>query len=136
MTKEIADQLDSGMKCFYNTKTGELESYPDPDRMDDTEVWQDVMDKVDASYEDYVVFDVMGSNESFQVMASFVDAMPNNGTRNRLVHALQQRKPFQQFRNQLHDHPELLELWYKYKEQRYMEYVMDIAKLHNSEEAE
>jgi hypothetical protein len=27
--KEIAQELDMGMKCFYHIPTGELESYPD-----------------------------------------------------------------------------------------------------------
>ena len=127
--KEIADQLDKGMLCFYNIKTGELESVPDENRLPgyDEEPWADALEKIDENYGDYVRFEGMDSHESFRIMEGFVDEMPNNEVRNRFIHALEQRKPFQQFKSLLHYYPHLLEQWYVYKTQCYIEFVKKIA---------
>jgi hypothetical protein len=134
MLKEIAGQLDCGMRCFYHMQTGELESYPDPDRFAgyDSDQWQDVTDKIDADFDNYLCFDPMDSQESFRIMEDFADGMPVGEIRNRFIYALEQRKPFQQFKSLLNYYPDLLQDWYDYKGQRNIEYVKEIAEAHNS----
>jgi hypothetical protein len=62
--KEIAELLDSGMKCFYHIPTGQVESYPDDSHpyvdLDD-ETWQEVIDKVESDYENYIKFEIVGN---------------------------------------------------------------------------
>jgi hypothetical protein len=137
MVREIAQQLDCGMTCFYHTETGELESYPDFNRNPgyDTELWEESIEKVEANYLSYLRFDTLESHESFRIMADFTDEIRHAETRNRFIHALEQRKPFQQFKSLLHYYPDLLKEWYTFKDQRCREYVIEIVAAHNSRES-
>ena len=74
--KEIAQELDMGMKCFYHIPTGELESYPDELKGHagfDEELWQASIDKVGENYGEYIPFEGMESHESFRIMEKFVE---------------------------------------------------------------
>lgn len=57
--KEIARELDTGILCFYHIATGGIECYPD-ELMDhsgfDEELWQDIIDKVESNYGEYIRF--------------------------------------------------------------------------------
>jgi hypothetical protein len=80
MIKEIADQLDCGMKCFYHFKTGELIFYPDEMKWSgdiDEEIWGEDMEKVEENYGDYLAFTAMESHESFRVMEDFIEQIPD-----------------------------------------------------------
>lgn len=128
--KDIAEELDMGMVCFYHLQTGAVESIPDADNseMDDPELWRETIDKVEDDYDNYLRFEPMGSRESFLIMTDFVEELPAGKERYRLADALERPKPFQQFKNRLHDYPTLLEQWYAYKLQRYIAYVKRIAE--------
>lgn len=127
--KEIAEELDTGMVCFYNTKTGELQSYPDemshPDF--DSELWQEIIDGIEENSSDYIRFEPMESHESFALMEDFIRLIPDKDVQQRFENAILHRKPFQQFKNLLLDYPELRGQWFPYKEERYMDYVRQQA---------
>lgn len=128
--KNIADELDMGMVCFYHLTTGELESVPQTDDIEalDDDLWTDIIDKVESDSASYLKFEPMSSREAFSIMTGFIDDLPMGIEKVRLTDALQQRKPFQQFRSILEDYSQLLENWYAYKLQRYIEYVQGIAE--------
>lgn len=50
--KEVADLLLCGMICYVHTETDETEYFPQ--EMIDRELWQEVMDKIDADYSSYL----------------------------------------------------------------------------------
>src|SRR5260221_9567677 len=102
--KEIAENLDSGMLCFYHLPTGELECYPDELKGHagfDEELWQETMDKVENNYHEYIRFEGMESNESFRIMEVFVAAIAETGIRQRFEDAISFGKPFQNFKQLL-----------------------------------
>ncbi len=122
MIKEIAEQLDCGMKCFYHIKTGALETYPDNSNEfygSDDNPLQDVMDKIDEHYNEYIRFEGMESYESFIQMENFINEITDKETQHRFEEIILRRKPFQQFKNLLRDYSELRTQWFAYKEQRY-----------------
>lgn len=129
MIKEIAETLDTGMICFYHKQTGELESYPT--EMIDEELWQDVIDKIDENYTDYLRIEPMKSHESFRFMEDFIAEIPDQQIQRRFYEVTQRRKPFQQFKDMLLNYPKLREQWFAYKEQRYIEYVRDEVEEYN-----
>ncbi|MDA3797559.1 MAG: hypothetical protein PF692_00555 [Kiritimatiellae bacterium] len=45
--KEIAEELELGMLCFYNQKTGKIISYPS--EMDDEDLWEKDVNEVDQN---------------------------------------------------------------------------------------
>lgn len=57
--------LDAGMLCFYHKTASELEFYPDEFRNPgyDGEIWEDVINKVDENYGDYLRFEGMSSRD-------------------------------------------------------------------------
>ena len=125
--KQIAEELDMGMVCYYHKTTGELEIYPDENHNPgfDGEFWEDVMDKVSENREDYIEIEPMNSHESFGVMENFVGQIDHVPTRNKFIDAISRKKPFANFKNMLNYYPNLLEQWYVFKSDAYIEYVKE-----------
>lgn len=135
--KEIAQQLDMGMKCFYHKATGELESYPDELRGHagfDEEMWEEVINKVEENYADYIRFEAMESRDSFGVMEDFISMISNENTRLRFEDAIGYKKPFQNFKQLLQNYPDLQNQWFVYKDQRYIEFVQEQMAGYNATE--
>ena len=132
--KEIAQELDMGMKCFYHIPTGELVSYPDELRGlagFEEEFWQESIDKVNENYSEYILFEGMQSHESFRIMERFIAEIPDEKSRQRFEDAIAYRKPFQNFKQLLLDYPELREQWFSYKNECYIEFVKNQADTYN-----
>jgi len=99
--KEIAELLETGMKCFYHIPDGELVYYPDELNGYagfNEEPWSDSMDKVEENYHAYLRFETMESHESFQVMETFVANIPDQRIRQRFENAIAFKKPFHNFK--------------------------------------
>ena len=94
--EEIADNLDSGMRCYLHKKTGDLKIIINEDNWigADTEAWEEDIDKIDANWTDYVEFEGMDSHESFKIMADFAESIDNAKLQDRLINALNKSKPF------------------------------------------
>jgi hypothetical protein len=125
--KRIADELDTGMVCYYHKITGELESYPDENRNPgfDEEFWVEVMDKVAENRDDYLEFEPMNSHESFRVMENFIGQIDHVPTHNKFIDAISRKRPFAHFRDMLNYYPDLLQQWYLFKDEAYIEYVKE-----------
>ncbi len=121
--KEIAEQLDCGLRAFYHKETGELMFVPDTDKFDDTEVWEDDLQKLEDNFLDYREIEAMESRASFIVMEDFVDQLKNSTIKNKLLNALEKRKPFREFKLIIDNAGDLRELWFSYKSQRNIECV-------------
>jgi hypothetical protein len=127
LIKEIAENLDVGMLCFYHKTKGELEFYPDENNNPgfDEEAWMEVMDKVSESHDDYMAFEPMDSNESFRVIENFIAQIDDIPTHNKFIDAVSRKRPFANFRVMLHYYPELREQWFVFKNEAYIEYVKE-----------
>jgi hypothetical protein len=124
--KEIAEQLESGMKCFYHLPTGDLEYYPDElagHAGFDEEPWQESIDKVEENYAEYVQFEAMDTHESFKMMETFINEIPEENIRQRFEDAISYRKPFQNFKQLLPNYPELRQQWFSFRDQQYIDWV-------------
>ncbi len=67
----------------------------------------------------------MKSYESFKIIEDFIQQIPDCSTKDRFEEIILRRKPFQQFKNLLVDHPELRQQWFIYKDQQYRDYVKE-----------
>lgn len=134
MIKEIAEQLDTGMKCFYHLPTGKTEYYPDQYKYAgfDEELWEEAIEKVEENFDEYVAFTSMESQESFEVMEDFIAGIPDKKIQERFTNVIQRRNPFQQFKNVLLDYPDLRQQWFAYKDKRYIEYVEKQVEVYNN----
>lgn len=138
MIKEIAAELDMGMKCFYHLPTATLKSYPDELRMEgdlDEEIWGETINEVEENYGEYLAFEGMESRESFRVMQDFIeDEIHDESIQQRFFDVIQRRKPFQQFKNLLLDYPDLRQQWFDYKDKRMIEYVEQQLEMYNRQQ--
>ena len=133
--KEIVEQLDMGMKCFYHIPTGELESFPDELKGHagfDDELWEESINKVDENFHEYIRFEGMESHESFSIMEDFISMMADEKIRLRFEDAIGYRKPFQNFKHLLLSYPDLREQWFAYKNQRFIDFVKEQAEAYNN----
>jgi hypothetical protein len=125
--KEIAQDIDCGMKCYWNKKTGEIITVPDELRNSffDEDQWKDEFKKVRQQKKNLVEIEGMSSHDSFRIMEDFLDEIPDN-TRLKvsLIEALNKRKPFANFKSVIID-SEYSDSWYAFKDRRMVEWVKE-----------
>lgn len=130
---EIAEYLDAGMTCHYNLKTGKIIFVPDFNHMlyADENDWREELDELDENWDDYFTFEPMTSRESFLVMADFIDTVDDRKLQDRLVNALNRRRPFRNFKWEIDNSGPYRQMWFDYKEKRYIEAVKKQIERHN-----
>jgi hypothetical protein len=123
--KEIADLLDSGLVCYYNKITHEIKEILDFENNEytDTEVWQELINEIEEHSDQYFKFERMSSQESFGIMAEFIDEVENEELKNRLAWALNRNHPFRNFKDEIDYNGEYRERWVKFKAGKYFEHV-------------
>lgn len=123
--REIYQDLDCGMRCFYNPNTDELKSLPDfnSDPYADKEMWQDVSEELDSNFENYIEFEKMPSRESFLIMTDFIDNITDKRIQARLINAINKSKPFQNFKYEIDNSGEYRQKWVDFKEQEYYKWI-------------
>jgi hypothetical protein len=121
--EEISELLDCGMICYFHRPTGAIESHPDPDELYfDSELWQEVFDKIDSDWDNYERFEKMNSNEGFHVMENFAYSLTDNNFRDIILTRLSKRKPFQNFKI-LVESSKYRQDWFNFKKKAYIDFV-------------
>lgn len=136
--KNIAEELECGMRCYYNKKTGEIKNVLDFDKNPDadTELWEDELVEIENHYDDYIEFEGMESHESFEIMEDFADRIDDLGLKSELFGALSRKHPFRNFKDIIDNSGPYRQDWFDFKSQRYIEWVKDIIATHNRREEE
>jgi len=131
--EEIAENLDCGLRCFYNLKTGEIKTILNFDSWAgaDEEPWQEELNEIEDNWKDYFEFEGFESFESFKIMADFADRVEDNEIRKKLIYALNGPKPFRNFKWQIDNSGEVREQWFDYKKMRYIRWVKEQIDLDN-----
>src|SRR5438874_3597832 len=124
---DIADSLEAGFRCFIHKDTLEVVTFLDEDRHTgmDTEVWQEDIDKVFNDRAKYIEIENMDSTESFRVMEEFVFSLENNSIKVRLMQAIEGRKPFANFKHQIHNSGAYRELWFAFSRNKNIKWVQN-----------
>ncbi|MGV8815795.1 MAG: UPF0158 family protein [Gelidibacter sp.] len=133
--EEIADNLDCGMRCFYNLKSGEIKTIPNFDSWIDAdkETWDDVSNEIDENWSDYIEFTGFESHESFKLMVDFAQSVDDIGLQNKLIYALNRLKPFQNFKWQIDNSGEYRQQWFDFKKKHYIQWVKNQVDLNNKD---
>ena len=131
--KEVVDNLDGGMRCFYNLKSGVIKILSNYENMmiADEELWEEEIEELDRNWDDYFEFEALTSRESFLIMADFVDMVDDQILQNKLVNALNRPKPFRNFKYHIDDSGAYRQKWFDYKEMRYIEAVKQQIEVYN-----
>jgi hypothetical protein len=122
--KTIAQNLMSGEQCHIHKKTCELISFPNDELLDldpELNVWKKDIKKV-ASDSGFVEIHPMSSHDSFMVMEDFVNSLNDRSAKISLLRALDGKKPFARFKNQIEASP-FRNLWFEFRDNKLFEWV-------------
>jgi MarR-like DNA-binding transcriptional regulator SgrR of sgrS sRNA len=135
--KEIADNLDSGMRCYFNTKTREIKSVINTESwLDaDMEPWEEEIEEIEENWDDYIEFENLETHESFEIMEKFAESINDARLQEKLFHALNKSKPFRNFKWVIDNSGEYRQMWFDFKKAWYIRVVKDqILRLNNFED--
>ncbi len=127
VVKQIAEELDSGLRCFLHIDTHEVVALPDQDQLleIDTEPWEDDIERVYNDPDKFKEIDKMLPRESFQVMEDFVETIKDNGVQRALAQALNGKKPFANFKWIIDQSGRVRDQWFLFKNERACAWVND-----------
>ncbi len=122
---EIAEQLDCGMQCFLNKKTGEIKTLPDFDRWigDGEELMQREIQEIENEKQNLYAIEPPETHKDFEIMEDFADSVEDIDLRKKLNNALYRSKPFAHFKNILSNAEDYRQKWFDFKSARYIEHV-------------
>jgi hypothetical protein len=125
---DIIDLLDDGEVVYLHRQTKEVLSYPDPTRWSESEyvdLIAEVKARATAEPDQFVVLNPPDPRDSFHIMEDFVFTVEDEQLRNRLLEALESKKPFRYFRSTVEDSP-LKDIWYDFHDARMKEWVLGL----------
>lgn len=130
---EIAENLESGMRVYYNLKTGEMKSIINFDTWvgGDEELWREELNEINEHSNDYLEFEGFSSNQSFQIMVDFAESINEPHLMNKLFKALDRPKPFQNFKWEIDNSVEYRQMWFDFKRIRFIERVKEQIEMYN-----
>ncbi|WP_452231672.1 UPF0158 family protein [Lacinutrix sp. MEBiC02595] len=118
IVKQIAQELDCGFDCYYNSKTDEIVAIPNfaqfSDEEDFKEAFSDSLEKVEKHKTDFIKFETLESFESFKIMELFAEQLSDQNLKTELQNVLANKKPFQSFKHKI-EHSEFRQSWFEFK---------------------
>lgn len=129
---DIYQKVSMGMKCYYNKQTKEVVSIPDELHLDfddyHKELWKDQIDKVESAPDQWVVFEQMSSHEVFRLMANFAESISDPWFKDKVIDALEHRKPFQNFKRWVEGNEPYRTEWFAFRDAAYSEWIQQQAE--------
>jgi hypothetical protein len=117
--KKIAQELDCGFDCYYNSKTNEIVTIPNfshiADEDDFKEAFRADLEKVKKHQADFMKIKVLQSFENFKIMELFVEQLPDKKIQSELENVLANKKPFQNFKHKI-DLSDFRQNWFDFKQ--------------------
>ncbi len=124
-TKDIAENLEAGIKCFYHIKTGKLKTVIDFDHhlYAEDELWEKDIEEIEKNWSDYFEFEKLESHDSFRIMADFSESVDNPELQQKLIEALNKPNPLRNFKWQINNSGIYRKKWFDFKHSQYLEWV-------------
>ncbi|HTF27288.1 MAG TPA: UPF0158 family protein [Flavitalea sp.] len=122
---DIADKLEAGLKCYLNTVTQEVVSFPDKNHVvgGHPDEWEEEIQTVEKNPKIYREINSMNFSESYILMQEFVNIVEDKNMKSRLAQAIQGPKPFSNFKMQIARSGTLRETWFSFKSDKVIEWV-------------
>ncbi len=136
--KEIAENLDCGMKCYLNIETNQLLFYPemlDFDDEDHAQYWENEVEEMTTNFSSYQEIEKPNSAKSFTIMEDFADSHPlDPAFRIKLKTVLELKKPFANFKICI-DQSDYRNDWFEFKNNWMQNWVQSQLKRYLKDEA-
>ncbi|MEW6338533.1 MAG: UPF0158 family protein [Acidobacteriota bacterium] len=100
------------MQFFLDRQTGEV--FP---LFEDNEESDENRERIEADPDRFVAVEPLPSSVGWEVMAAFVESLPDGAARRHLAAALSARHPFRAFKDALSGHPTLREEWFAFHDE-------------------
>jgi len=117
--KEIAEYLEMRHIVFVNPETLEIDNIPKD--------YNPMITDIDFDYdkvENWIEIEPLESHESYKIMESFVEYLPDGFEKDKLSDAIGGQKPFMKFNHLIHNSKEK-ENWFKHRTYCLEKYVID-----------
>jgi hypothetical protein len=139
LVRDIAQRIDSGLVCYINPETLEVEDIPKSLLDEGFDIGEgeeeDEMNLTHEKWEKCITVEPPVSHKSFAIMEDFVPEVDDKKLQNQLTSALNNRRPFANFKN-LIDNSEYRETWFVFKQNKLEEYVWNELSLPLREDEE
>lgn len=115
-----------GMKVYVHKDNFSLLMLPDDDMIGfaDREFWEKELEELEENSENYVEIEKWDASYLFRIMKSFAENITGNRIlQAKLLDALENSKPFKNFRNILDRYEEHLQEWYSFRALNQREFV-------------
>lgn len=128
---EIAEDLEMGLSCFLNKKTGQLIAIPNDldflgdELADESEAWQEDIQIIKNSPDNFVQIENMTSSDSFRIMEDFIETVVDGQLKQELLLSIQMKKPFAHFKSAIGSSANERERWFEFKKQQFIEWIKD-----------
>lgn len=130
LVSKIAEAIDCGMICFVDPATLEMEDVPKSVLEErfftelDEEDEDDELDLKHKNWEKCISVEPPESGESFAIMKDFVQEIDDKNLKRQLINALQNRRPFANFKN-LIENSKFRKQWFAFKQKELEKYVWE-----------
>lgn len=120
IVKTIAENIEAGLVCFLNPDTLEIEDIPQEfaDNFHEMEmttgITEEELNLKHSEWENGIEFYPLESSESFRIMENFAEQLTDKALKNKLINALQNRKPFANFNRIIHN-SDCRQDWFDFK---------------------
>jgi len=128
----IAQELEAGMKVYLNRKTLAYEPVLDWDDIQDTDLWEKEVRKIEKKWKDYIIITKMESREAFQVMENFVDEVADPRLKEDLIKILNRKSPFANFKMEVESSSHRQQ-WFDFRTKSYEDYIREQLDLEDIE---
>lgn len=130
--KEIAEELDCGMRAFVHKTTGQFLFFPDSMSIPHSDInfWSEEVEKFEKNTSDYFEFRKWSSSESYKMMIEFAEQLPGDSRlRAKLLTALNHKKPFREFKAVIDNSGNMRQKWFKWKEKWQQDFVFEQLRI-------
>lgn len=129
--RDIAGELETGLRAFIHKTTGEPLFIPDfinyPEC--DPEAFHEALDELEENSDDYIEIRKWNSDEAFEMMLDFTEQLNDKKLKKQLSEALNKNKPFRNFKSIIDDSGEVRERWFEFKRIWQEDYVVKQVEL-------
>lgn len=123
---EIADQIDMGFRCFFHKDKSKLLFIPDLKNEIYIEegFYQEELEELENNFADYIEIERPQSKDSFEIMVDFAEQLNDKSLlKVKLINALNNKKPFREFKQLIDNSGDYREEWFEFKTARLRAWV-------------
>ncbi len=111
--------------AYVDRETGEVIQLASGYMTGEEEDRDELAEQIEAHEDRYLYIEPISSSEGWQIMADFVESLPDGEARFELARALRGSHPFRRFKDTLLGYPTLREQWFEFHAETMRDYARE-----------